>query len=170
MPAGRHAPGELWARRGEAGEGAALGLPGRDARVGAIRTAASDVLLPGPDRTRIVGPVTLPGVSTGMPLGGASPVEAGAVRLFALVVVWVVAALLAAGADGSGCCTGSGPAGARGAGPPAAGGGGPPGGGGGGGGPRPAAPAPTRSRGRVRSPGERPEDARRARRTAPGPS
>ncbi|MGH8826491.1 MAG: ABC transporter permease, partial [Jiangellaceae bacterium] len=40
--------------------------------------------------TRTVGLVTLPGAFVGMLLGGASPVDAGAVQLFVLVALLAV--------------------------------------------------------------------------------
>ncbi|MEV7947452.1 ABC transporter permease [Streptomyces rubiginosohelvolus] len=78
------------ARRGEVEAGMALGLLDRDARLEIVRPAASDALLPGLDQTRTVGLVTLPGAFVGMLLGGASPVEAGAVQLFVLVALMAV--------------------------------------------------------------------------------
>jgi putative ABC transport system permease protein len=42
-------------------------------------------MMPVLDQTRTVGLVTLPGAFVGMLLGGASPVQAGAVQLFVLV-------------------------------------------------------------------------------------
>ncbi|MBC3992299.1 ABC transporter permease [Streptomyces sp. AC563] len=87
---GRRALDELEARRGEVEAGLALGLPPRDARLEIARPAASDALLPGLDQTRTVGLVTLPGAFVGMLLGGASPVQAGAVQLFVLVALMAV--------------------------------------------------------------------------------
>ncbi|MFD4022054.1 ABC transporter permease [Streptomyces sp. NPDC058576] len=87
---GRRALDELTARRGEVEAGMALGLLDRDARLEIVRPAASDALLPGLDQTRTVGLVTLPGAFVGMLLGGASPVEAGAVQLFVLVALMAV--------------------------------------------------------------------------------
>ncbi|MEU5325008.1 ABC transporter permease [Streptomyces parvus] len=87
---GRRALDELAARRGEVEAGMALGLPDRDARLEIVRPAASDALLPGLDQTRTVGLVTLPGAFVGMLLGGASPLEAGAVQLFVLVALMAV--------------------------------------------------------------------------------
>ncbi|CAM5613991.1 hypothetical protein GCM10010253_03390 [Streptomyces badius] len=87
---GRRALGELAARRGEVEAGLALGLLDRDARLEIVRPTASDALLPGLDLTRTVGLVTLPGAFVGMLLGGASPVEAGAVQLFVLVALMAV--------------------------------------------------------------------------------
>ncbi|GGW06809.1 hypothetical protein GCM10010264_29740 [Streptomyces globisporus] len=59
--------------------------PDQDARLEIVRPAASDALPAGLDQTRTVGLVTLPGAFVGLLLGGASPVEAGAVQLFVLV-------------------------------------------------------------------------------------
>ncbi|MGW7486677.1 ABC transporter permease [Streptomyces sp. NPDC054786] len=87
---GRRALDELETRRGEFEAGLALGLPDRDARMEVARPAASDALLPGLDQTRTVGLVTLPGAFVGMLLGGASPVQAGAVQLFVLVALLTV--------------------------------------------------------------------------------
>ncbi|MEU1482660.1 ABC transporter permease [Streptomyces sp. NPDC005752] len=87
---GRRALDELGTRRGEVEAGMALGLLDRDARLEIARPAASDALLPGLDQTRTVGLVTLPGAFVGMLLGGASPVEAGAVQLFVLVALLAV--------------------------------------------------------------------------------
>ncbi|MFF4605217.1 ABC transporter permease [Streptomyces sp. NPDC001339] len=89
---GRRALDELESRRGEFEAGLALGLPDRDARMEVARPAASDALLPGLDQTRTVGLVTLPGAFVGMLLGGASPVQAGAVQLFVLVALLAVQA------------------------------------------------------------------------------
>lgn len=61
--------------------------PDQDARLEIVRPAASDALPAGLDQTRTVGLVTLPGAFVGMLLGGASPVEAGAVQLFVLVAL-----------------------------------------------------------------------------------
>ncbi|MFD7895593.1 ABC transporter permease [Streptomyces sp. NPDC059568] len=90
---GRRALDELHARRGEVEAGLALGLPDRDARMEVARTVAADALLPGLDQTRTVGLVTLPGAFVGMLLGGASPVQAGAVQLFVLVALLAVQAV-----------------------------------------------------------------------------
>ncbi|UQA95764.1 ABC transporter permease [Streptomyces halobius] len=89
---GRRALDELESRRGEVEAGLALGLLERDARMEIARPAASDALLPGLDQTRTVGLVTLPGAFVGMLLGGASPVQAGAVQLFVLVALIAVQA------------------------------------------------------------------------------
>ncbi|ALU93584.1 MULTISPECIES: ABC transporter permease [Streptomyces] len=87
LVAGVRAAAQLASRRGEVEAGMA---PGRDARLETVRSAASDALLPGLDQTRTVGLVTLPGAFAGMLLGGASPVEAGAVQLFVLVALMAV--------------------------------------------------------------------------------
>ncbi|MGW7367884.1 ABC transporter permease [Streptomyces sp. NPDC054841] len=93
---GRRALDELTTRHGEVEAGMALGLPGRDARMEVAREAASDALLPGLDQTRTVGLVTLPGAFVGMLLGGASPLQAGAVQLFVLVALMAVQAVAVA--------------------------------------------------------------------------
>ncbi|MBT2366309.1 ABC transporter permease [Streptomyces sp. ISL-10] len=93
---GRRALDELAQRRGEVEAGLALGLLDRDARMEVARLPASDALLPGLDQTRTVGLVTLPGAFVGMLLGGASPVEAGAVQLFVLVALMAVQAVAVA--------------------------------------------------------------------------
>ncbi|ALC23458.1 ABC transporter permease [Streptomyces pristinaespiralis] len=93
---GRRALDELEQRRGEVEAGLALGLLDRDARLEVARAPASDALLPGLDQTRTVGLVTLPGAFVGMLLGGASPVEAGAVQLFVLVALMAVQAVAVA--------------------------------------------------------------------------
>lgn len=93
---GRRALDELGTRWGEVEAGMALGLLDRDARLEIARPAASDALLPGLDQTRTVGLVTLPGAFVGMLLGGASPVEAGAVQLFVLVALMAVQAVAVA--------------------------------------------------------------------------
>ncbi|MFF3327410.1 ABC transporter permease [Streptomyces sp. NPDC002889] len=93
---GRRALDELEQRRGEVEAGMALGLADRDARMEVAREPASDALLPGLDQTRTVGLVTLPGAFVGMLLGGASPLEAGAVQLFVLVALMAVQAVAVA--------------------------------------------------------------------------
>ncbi|MFE1763071.1 ABC transporter permease [Streptomyces angustmyceticus] len=93
---GRRALDELALRHGEFEAGLALGLPDREARMEVARPAASDALLPGLDQTRTVGLVTLPGAFVGMLLGGASPVQAGAVQLFVLVALLAVQAVACA--------------------------------------------------------------------------
>lgn len=90
---GRRALDELTTRRGEVEAAMALGLLDRDARLEIARPAAADALLPGLDQTRTVGLVTLPGAFVGMLLGGASPVQAGAVQLFVLVALMAVQAV-----------------------------------------------------------------------------
>ncbi|MFB7913200.1 ABC transporter permease [Streptomyces sp. NPDC056061] len=90
---GRRALDELTVRRGEVEAGMALGLLDREARLEIARPAAADALLPGLDQTRTVGLVTLPGAFVGMLLGGASPVQAGAVQLFVLVALMAVQAV-----------------------------------------------------------------------------
>ncbi|MFC4889253.1 ABC transporter permease [Streptomyces beijiangensis] len=93
---GRRALDELGVRHGEVEAGMALGLLDREARMEVARPVATDALLPGLDQTRTVGLVTLPGAFVGMLLGGASPVEAGAVQLFVLVALLAVQAVAVA--------------------------------------------------------------------------
>ncbi|MFC9248083.1 ABC transporter permease [Streptomyces sp. NPDC057136] len=93
---GRRALDELAVRHGEVEAGMALGLLDRDARLEIARPVAADALLPGLDQTRTVGLVTLPGAFVGMLLGGASPMEAGAVQLFVLVALMAVQAVAVA--------------------------------------------------------------------------
>ncbi|MEU7277455.1 ABC transporter permease [Streptomyces sp. NPDC045431] len=93
---GRRALDELATRHGEVEAGLALGLLERDARLEVAREAAADALLPGLDQTRTVGLVTLPGAFVGMLLGGAAPLEAGAVQLFVLVGLMAVQAVAVA--------------------------------------------------------------------------
>ncbi|GAA0457256.1 ABC transporter permease [Streptomyces olivaceiscleroticus] len=93
---GRRALDELETRRGEVEAGLALGLLEREARMEVARPVVSDALLPGLDQTRTVGLVTLPGAFVGMLLGGASPVQAGAVQLFVLVALLAVQAVAVA--------------------------------------------------------------------------
>ncbi|MER5864348.1 ABC transporter permease [Kitasatospora sp. NPDC002040] len=88
--AGRRSLDELGQRRGEVEAALALGFEPRDARLEICRTAAATSLVPALDQTRTVGLVTLPGAFVGMLLGGASPVEAGAVQLFVLVALLLV--------------------------------------------------------------------------------
>jgi putative ABC transport system permease protein len=90
--AGRRALDELAARRGEVEAALALGLTVRDAALEICRPAAAEALVPVLDQTRTVGLVTLPGAFVGMLLGGADPVEAGAVQLFVLVALLAVEA------------------------------------------------------------------------------
>ncbi|KQV05797.1 MULTISPECIES: ABC transporter permease [unclassified Kitasatospora] len=91
--AGRRALDELRQRRGEVEAALALGFESRDARLEICRTAAATSLVPALDQTRTVGLVTLPGAFVGMLLGGASPLEAGAVQLFVLVALLLVEAV-----------------------------------------------------------------------------
>ncbi|MFF8383618.1 ABC transporter permease [Streptomyces kanasensis] len=93
---GRRALDDLAARHGEVEAGLALGLAPRDARLEVARAGAADALLPGLDQTRTVGLVTLPGAFVGMLLGGASPLQAGAVQLFVLVALMAVQAVAVA--------------------------------------------------------------------------
>ncbi|KAB8162902.1 ABC transporter permease [Streptomyces sp. 3MP-14] len=88
--AGRRALEELEARHGEVEAALALGLSEREARMEIGRTAAASALVPGLDQTRTVGLVTLPGAFVGILLGGASPMEAGAVQLFVLIGLMAV--------------------------------------------------------------------------------
>ena len=82
---GRRALDELTARRGEYEGGLALGLVPRDAALEVCRPAAALALVPALDQTRTVGLVTLPGAFVGVLLGGADPVEAGAIQLLVLI-------------------------------------------------------------------------------------
>ncbi|MEV4559795.1 ABC transporter permease [Kitasatospora sp. NPDC049285] len=91
--AGRRALDELRVRRGEVEAALALGFEDRDARLEICRTAAATSLVPALDQTRTVGLVTLPGAFVGMLLGGATPVQAGAVQLFVLVALLAVEAV-----------------------------------------------------------------------------
>ena len=90
--AGRRALDELRTRRGEVEAALALGFLDRDARLEVCRPGAALALVPPLDQTRTVGLVTLPGAFVGMLLGGASPVQAGAVQLFVLVGLLAVEA------------------------------------------------------------------------------
>ncbi len=94
--AGRRALEELTTRHGEVEAALSLGLTDREARLEIARQAASGALVPGLDQTRTVGLVTLPGAFVGMLLGGASPVQAGAVQLFVLVALMAVQSVAAA--------------------------------------------------------------------------
>ncbi|MFC8716985.1 ABC transporter permease [Kitasatospora sp. NPDC057198] len=91
--AGRRALDELRVRHGEVEAALALGFEDRDARLEVCRTAAATSLVPALDQTRTVGLVTLPGAFVGMLLGGATPVQAGAVQLFVLVALLAVEAV-----------------------------------------------------------------------------
>ncbi|MGH8824251.1 MAG: ABC transporter permease [Jiangellaceae bacterium] len=88
--AGRRALDDLRVRRGEVEAALSLGFLPRDAALEICRPAASGALVPVTDQTRTVGLVTLPGAFVGMLLGGASPVQAGAVQLFVLVALLAV--------------------------------------------------------------------------------
>jgi len=83
--AGRRARDELRTRHGEYEAGLALGLMRRDAALEVCRPAAASALVPALDQTRTVGLVTLPGAFVGVLLGGASPVQAGAIQLLVLI-------------------------------------------------------------------------------------
>lgn len=95
--AGRRATDELRARRGEVEAALSLGLPAREARLLVLQDAAASALVPALDQTRTVGLVTLPGAFVGMLLGGASPLDAGAVQLFVLVGILAVQAVSVTG-------------------------------------------------------------------------
>lgn len=85
--AGRRALDDLAARAGEVEAALALGFLPRDAAMEIARPAAAQALVPAMDQTRTVGLVTLPGAYVGMLLGGASPVEAGAVQVLVLLLL-----------------------------------------------------------------------------------
>ncbi len=91
--AGRRGLDDLEARRGEVEAALSLGFEQRDAGLMVSRPAASEAMLPGLDQTRTVGLVALPGAFVGTLLGGASPVQAGAVQLLVLVALLLVQAL-----------------------------------------------------------------------------
>ncbi|UTM45825.1 ABC transporter permease [Glutamicibacter mysorens] len=91
--AGRRLRQELDQRAGEVEAALALGFSMRDARSLVARPVAAEALLPGLDQTRTVGTVTLPGAFVGLVLGGASPLEAGLVRLIVLVNLMAVQAV-----------------------------------------------------------------------------
>ena len=91
--AGRRGLDDLQARRGEVEAALSLGFEQRDAGLMVSRPAASEALVPGLDQTRTVGLVALPGAFVGTLLGGASPVQAGAVQLLVLVALLLVQAL-----------------------------------------------------------------------------
>jgi len=88
--AGRRTLDELTARHGEVEAALSLGLLPRDARMEIARPTAAQALVPALDQTRTVGLVTLPGAFVGMLLGGASPVQAGAVQVLVLVLLLAV--------------------------------------------------------------------------------
>jgi putative ABC transport system permease protein len=87
---GRRALDELAARHGEVEAALSLGLLPRDARMEIARPSTAQALVPPMDQTRTVGLVTLPGAFVGMLLGGASPVEAGAVQVLVLLLLLAV--------------------------------------------------------------------------------
>ena len=91
--AGRRALESLTDRHGEYEAGLALGLLSRDAALEICRPAAALGLVPALDQTRTVGLVALPGAFVGTLLGGASPVEAGAVQVLILVALLAVQTL-----------------------------------------------------------------------------
>ena len=87
---GRRALDELEARHGEYEAALSLGLLERDACMEIARPSAGHALVPAMDQTRTVGLVTLPGAFVGMLLGGASPIEAGAVQVLVLLLLLAV--------------------------------------------------------------------------------
>jgi putative ABC transport system permease protein len=89
---GRRGLDELRVRRGEVEAAMALGFLDREARLMVSRPAGAEALLPGLDATRTVGLVALPGTFVGTLLGGATPVQAGAVQLLVLVALLAVQA------------------------------------------------------------------------------
>ena len=91
--AGRRGLDELQARRGEVEAGLAIGLPAREAGLMVSRPAAAEAMVPSLDATRTVGLVALPGTFVGTLLGGASPLQAGAVQVLVLVAVLAVQAV-----------------------------------------------------------------------------
>ncbi|WP_424637183.1 ABC transporter permease [Embleya sp. AB8] len=91
--AGRRALEELAQRHGEVEAALTLGFSDRDAAMEICRPAASGAMIPALDQTRTVGLVTLPGAFVGMLLGGATPLQAGAVQLFVLVALLQVQAV-----------------------------------------------------------------------------
>ncbi|WP_246631265.1 ABC transporter permease [Pseudonocardia nigra] len=88
--AGRRALDELSSRRGEVEAALSLGFLDRDAAIEIARPTAAQALVPPLDQTRTVGLVTLPGAFVGMLLGGATPIEAGAVQLLVLLLLLAV--------------------------------------------------------------------------------
>lgn len=88
--AGRRARDELRSRRGEVEAALSLGMSDRDAAMEITCPTAQQALMPGMDQTRTVGLVALPGAFVGMLLGGATPVQAGAVQLLVLLTLLVV--------------------------------------------------------------------------------
>ena len=94
--AGRRAVDELVVRRGEVEAGLAIGLLPRDAAIEVCRPVAGQALVPALDQTRTVGLVALPGAFVGTLLGGATPVEAGAVQVLILIALLAVQAVAVA--------------------------------------------------------------------------
>jgi putative ABC transport system permease protein len=88
--AGRRVLDELAARHGELEAALSLGFLPRDAALEIARPTAGQALVPALDQTRTVGLVTLPGAFVGMLLGGATPVQAGAVQVLVLVLLLAV--------------------------------------------------------------------------------
>jgi putative ABC transport system permease protein len=88
--AGRRALDELRTRRGEVEAALSLGLLPRDAAMEVARPTAAQALVPALDQTRTVGLVTLPGAFVGMLLGGATPLQAGAVQVLVLLLLLAV--------------------------------------------------------------------------------
>lgn len=94
--AGRRALDELATRRGEVEAALSVGLLPRDAALEIARPQATTALIPVLDQTRTVGLVVLPGAFVGMLIGGADPIQAGAVQLFVLVALLAVEAIAVA--------------------------------------------------------------------------
>lgn len=94
--AGRRALDELAARRGEVEAALSVGLLPRDAALEIARPQAATALIPVLDQTRTVGLVVLPGAFVGMLIGGADPIQAGAVQLFVLVALMAIEAIAVA--------------------------------------------------------------------------
>lgn len=90
---GRRTLEELRDRYGEYEAGLALGLLPRDAALEVCRPSASLALVPALDQTRTVGLVTLPGAFVGVLLGGASPIQAGAIQVLVLIGLLAVEAV-----------------------------------------------------------------------------
>jgi putative ABC transport system permease protein len=88
--AGRRTLDELAARHGELEAALSLGFLPHDARREIARPTAAEALVPALDQTRTVGLVTLPGAFVGMLLGGATPVQAGAVQVLVLLLLLAV--------------------------------------------------------------------------------
>lgn len=91
--AGRRALDELRTRAGEVEAAQSLGFADREAALMVCRPAAAEALVPVLDQTRTVGLVALPGAFVGTLLGGATPVEAGAVQVLILIGVLAVQAV-----------------------------------------------------------------------------